>query len=93
MGKTEALANAANISEFVEILFGVGTNVAIVLVVVASIWAIVWKGLALWKSSKKDHKIWFVVLLIVNTIGILEILYIYLFSKIKLKDRKRKKKK
>lgn len=49
--------------------------------IVVSIWSIIWKGIALWKSSKKDHKIWFIVLLIVNTIGILEILYIYVFSK------------
>ena len=44
-------------------------------------WALVWKGLALWKSSRKNSPIWFVVLLIVNTLGLLEILYIFIFSK------------
>jgi len=45
------------------------------------IWSLVWKGLALWKSAISKHKIWFVVILVTNTIGILEILYLYVFSK------------
>ena len=45
------------------------------------IWSIAWKGLALWKSAREGSKVWFVVLLIVNTVGILEILYLYVFSK------------
>ena len=45
------------------------------------IWSIIWKGLALWKAAKNGDTGWFVVLLIVNTVGILEILYIYVFSK------------
>jgi len=45
------------------------------------VWSIIWKGLALWKAAKQDKKGWFVILLIVNTIGILEILYLYVFSK------------
>jgi hypothetical protein len=43
-------------------------------------WVIVWKGLALWKAAQQDSKPWFIVLLMVNTLGILEILYIYVFS-------------
>lgn len=44
------------------------------------IWTLVWKGLALWKAARKNHSIWFIVLLMLNTLGILEILYIYVFS-------------
>jgi methionyl-tRNA synthetase len=44
-------------------------------------WSLVWKGLALWKSARNGEKAWFVALLIVNTLGLLEILYIYVFSK------------
>jgi hypothetical protein len=40
------------------------------------IWSVVWKGLALWKSAREGSKVWFVVLLVVNTLGILEILYL-----------------
>jgi len=45
------------------------------------IWSIVWKGLALWKAAREESKVWFVVLLVVNTLGILEILYLYVFSR------------
>ncbi len=45
------------------------------------IWSLIWKGLALWKAAQRGEKPWFIVMLIVNTIGILEILYIYIFSK------------
>lgn len=43
-------------------------------------WVVVWKGLALWKAARHDQKWWFIPLLVVNTLGILEILYIYVFS-------------
>ena len=47
-----------------------------ILLIALIIWTIPWKGLALWKSAKNNQKIWFIVLLITNTLGILEILYI-----------------
>jgi len=45
------------------------------------IWTIIWKGIALWKSARDGSKPWFIVLLILNTCGLLEILYIYVFGK------------
>jgi hypothetical protein len=39
------------------------------------------KGLALWKAAKNNHKGWVVALLVLNTLAILEILYIFVFSK------------
>ena len=47
------------------------------------IWTLPWKGVALWKAAGRKEKWWFVALLILNTLGILEILYIFVFSKIK----------
>lgn len=44
-------------------------------------WTIPWKGVALWKAAKNDHKWWFVALLVINTLAILEIVYIFVFSK------------
>ncbi len=58
------------------------------------IWSLIWKGFALWKSARLRQPIWFIVLLIINTLGILEILYIYIFSRLKadhLTARKHKK--
>ncbi len=51
------------------------------------VWNLVWKALALWKAARSGSKIWFLILLVVNTFGILDILYIYVFSK---KDRMKK---
>jgi hypothetical protein len=47
------------------------------------IWTYVWKLLALWKAATKKSVVWFIVLALVNTVGILEILYIFVFSKMK----------
>ncbi len=44
-------------------------------------WSLIWKGIALWKSARLGEKWWFVALLIINTVGILEILYIFVFSR------------
>ncbi len=44
-------------------------------------WSVTWKGLALWKAAQKEQKWWFIAFLVVNTVGILEILYIYVFSR------------
>ena len=45
------------------------------------LWSIFWKGWALWKSSGKRQLIWFVILLTVNTMGILEIEYIFFLNR------------
>jgi uncharacterized membrane protein YiaA len=45
------------------------------------IWTLPWKGVALWKAARLSQKGWFIALLILNTVGILEILYIFVFSK------------
>lgn len=51
-------------------------------------WCIVWKGLALWKAAVNRDKIWFVVLLVLNTVGLLDILYIFIFSKREYREDK-----
>ena len=63
------------------------------LIFVAVAWSLIWKGLALWKSARRSSMTWFIILLVVNTLGILEILYIFLFSEIKLDDKTKRKKK
>ncbi|HLP43776.1 MAG TPA: DUF5652 family protein [Candidatus Nanoarchaeia archaeon] len=45
------------------------------------IWALVWKGLALWKAARLSHKWWFVIILVANTAGILEIIYLFLIAR------------
>ncbi len=50
-----------------------------VLLLVA-LWTLPWKGVALWRSAQLRDKWWFIALLILNTLGILEILYIFYFQ-------------
>jgi len=57
------------------------TPLVAVILSIAVAWSLVWKGIALWIAAKKNHLAWFIVLFIVSTIGILDILYIYVFSK------------
>lgn len=59
---------------------GIGVFVAVFIFLLA-IWSVVWKGFALWIAAQEQHKPWFVVLLIINTAGILEIVYIFFISK------------
>ncbi|MFH1423346.1 MAG: DUF5652 family protein [Candidatus Nealsonbacteria bacterium] len=48
-------------------------------------WVLPWKGVALWKAAKNSQKKWFIALLVVNTLALLEIVYIFYFSKPKQK--------
>ena len=43
-------------------------------------WSLAWKGIALWKAAQNGSKPWFVVLLLINDVGILEIIYIFYFA-------------
>ena len=58
------------------------------LIAILVLWTLPWKGVALWKAARLSQKWWFVALLLVNTIGILEILYIFVFS---ASDKKKKR--
>ena len=50
------------------------------------IWSGFWKGLALWHSARRAQPWWFVILLFVNTLGILEIIYLFLVIKLKVNE-------
>lgn len=45
------------------------------------LWVLPWKGVALWKAARNRHKRWFIALFLLNTLAILEIIYIFYFSK------------
>lgn len=50
------------------------------------LWSLVWKGLALWRAAQRGEKVWFIVFLVVNTLGILEIIYLFFITGAKLSD-------
>ncbi len=53
-------------------------------------WTIFWKGIALWRAANRGDTWWFIALLLVNTLGILEIIYLFVFAGAKLSDFKLK---
>ena len=46
-----------------------------------AVWSLIWKGLALWRAAGLRHKWWFVIILLVNDLGILEIIYLYFIAR------------
>ena len=46
------------------------------LLVILAIWELIWKGFALWKAAQNKEKGWFIAILILNTAGILPIIYL-----------------
>ena len=45
--------------------------------ILLAVWSIPWKAVALWKAARRGSLAWFIVLLIVNTVAILDIIYIF----------------
>ncbi len=50
------------------------------------IWTVFWKGIALWRAAHYKQRNWFVVMLVLNlnTLGIVELIYLLRFSKKRL---------
>lgn len=57
------------------------------LFVLLVIWTMIWKGLALWKAGRKNDMLWFVILFLISTVGILDIIYYYHISKREIKHK------
>jgi hypothetical protein len=62
------------------------TNMGAWTLSIVVIWSLIWKGIALWKAAQRGRKAWYIVLLILNTLGILEIIYVFLIAN-KQKER------
>lgn len=62
---------------------------AVVLLVV-TLWTTAWKAVALWRSARSEQKYWFIAILLLNTIGVVEIIYLTFFQKDKpfIKNKK-----
>lgn len=49
------------------------------------LWSMLWQGIGLWKAGKNNQLGWFVAMFVLNTAGILPIIYIVFFQKGKKK--------
>lgn len=45
------------------------------------LWVLPWKGYSMWLAAKNRDKKWFATLLILNTLAILDIIYIFFINK------------
>jgi methionyl-tRNA synthetase len=50
------------------------------LIALAAIWSVAIKGYALWIAARNGQLWWFVAILIINTVGILDLVYLLFFS-------------
>lgn len=46
-----------------------------------TVWDVVLKGVSLWRSARNNQKGWFIALLIINSVGILPLIYLFFFQK------------
>jgi len=51
------------------------------ILIVLYIWSLIAKGIALWRASKAEQRNWFVALLVLNTLGVVELIYLFKFAK------------
>ncbi len=47
---------------------------------IALMWSLPWKGFALWRAARNKQSAWFIVILLLQTVGILEIFYLFFFQ-------------
>ena len=53
-------------------------QLTIILILVA--WELIWKAIALWRAARYNQPVWFGLLLVLNTAGILPIIYVLMTS-------------
>ena len=54
------------------------------LFIIVILWDLFWKGIALWYAARRGSKPWFVIILVVNSIGILPIVYLLMTKSLSL---------
>lgn len=64
-------------------LFGL-PEIPTIFLFVIFMWSLFWKGIALWRAANLGQRNWFVGILVINTVGILELIYLFFFAKKKL---------
>ncbi len=50
-------------------------------IIILVIWEAIWKLIAMWKAGRNNHLAWFICISLINTVGILPIIYILMHRK------------
>jgi len=48
----------------------------VVILSILAVWELIWKGFALWRASQKKQWIWFIAILVINSVGLIPIIYL-----------------
>lgn len=48
-----------------------------IIIIVLLVWELIWKALALWQAAQRKQLYWFSAILVLNTAGILPIIYLF----------------
>ena len=51
-----------------------------VIIGIIAVWELFWKAIALWKAARSTHTVWFIVVLFLNTAGILPLIYLAFYA-------------
>lgn len=71
----------AQLTETIPFLSALSPLTVFLLIVGLMAWTFVLKGFALWFAARNHHVVWFIVLMLINTLGILELAYLLVFRK------------
>jgi hypothetical protein len=74
--KNLSLPSSVNTGQFLIYAGGISTMIMLI-----ALWSLVWKGIALWYAARRGEKGWFIWLLVINTLGVLEMIYIFGIAK------------
>jgi len=58
-----------------------------VLIAAVVVWSLAWKGASLWRAAKDNSKPWFITLLVSNTVGALDAVYLFGVSAARRRSR------
>lgn len=47
-----------------------------IVLAVAVVWELIWKGVAMWRAAKLEQPVWFMLMLVISSVGILPIIYL-----------------
>jgi len=53
----------------------------IAVIVIVGLWEVIWKAIGLWHAGSDRNLLWFVLMFVLNTLGILEIIYVFGISR------------
>ncbi len=65
----------------------------LVLAMVLMLWELVWKAFGMWRAARRGNSVWFILMLVFNTVGILPIIYLLLTRTSKAKPARKPKRK